>query len=184
MPCHAWKCVPTDEFSVRVTKISSRIGVSWTHSLLFCFWPILTQWIMAILSKGCKPDNFESHKSLKLSFRNVRGLYLSLNQTLLTFLLYVRQTWMTWFNQVKSIDSSNFSVRGYLPLIQKNYITYMHGPAVYVKERLLFARDLSLGNCGFWFIFSTSFTSLSVVLLFPLTITFFIFLLSFWCYFI
>ena len=29
--------VLTDEFSVRVTKIISRIGVSWTHSLLFYF---------------------------------------------------------------------------------------------------------------------------------------------------
>ena len=30
---------------------------------------------MAILSKACKPDNFESHNSLKLSFRNIWGLY-------------------------------------------------------------------------------------------------------------
>ena len=30
--------------------------------------------IMAILSKACKPDNFESHNSLKLSFTNIRGL--------------------------------------------------------------------------------------------------------------
>ena len=30
--------------------------------------------IMAILSKACKPDNFESHNSLKLSFANIRGL--------------------------------------------------------------------------------------------------------------
>ena len=29
--------VTTDEFSVRVTKITSRIGVSWTHSLPFYF---------------------------------------------------------------------------------------------------------------------------------------------------
>ena len=29
--------VTTDEFSVRVTKITSRIGVSWTHSLHFYF---------------------------------------------------------------------------------------------------------------------------------------------------
>ena len=28
---------------------------------------------MAILSKACKPDNFESHNSLKLSFTNIRG---------------------------------------------------------------------------------------------------------------
>ena len=29
--------VTTDEFSVRVTKITSRIGISWTHSLPFYF---------------------------------------------------------------------------------------------------------------------------------------------------
>ena len=32
---------------------------------------------MAILSKACKPDNFESHNSLKLSFMNSRGLRLN-----------------------------------------------------------------------------------------------------------
>ena len=57
---------------------------------------------MAILSKACKLDNFESHNSLKLSFMNMEAFVqillivnLSLNQTLLTFFLYVRQTWMT-----------------------------------------------------------------------------------------
>ena len=29
---------------------------------------------MAILSKSCKPDNFESHNSLKLGFTNIQGL--------------------------------------------------------------------------------------------------------------
>ena len=45
-----------------------------------------------------------------------------------------------------SIDFGNFSVRDYLPLIRKNSVTHMHGLAVYVKEWLYFARDLSLGN--------------------------------------
>ena len=43
-----------------------------------------------------------------------------------------------------SVDSGNFSVRGYLPLIRKDSITHMHGLAVYVKEGLSFAQDLSL----------------------------------------
>ena len=34
---------------------------------LFVFDLFLTQWIMAILSKGCKPGNFKSRNSLKLS---------------------------------------------------------------------------------------------------------------------
>ena len=45
-----------------------------------------------------------------------------------------------------SIDSGNFSVRGYLPLVQGNASTHMHGVAVYVKEGFPFARDLSLEN--------------------------------------
>ena len=45
-----------------------------------------------------------------------------------------------------SIDSGNFSVRGYLPLIRKDSGTHMHGLAVYVKEGLPFARDVSLEN--------------------------------------
>ena len=32
---------------------------------------------MAILSKACKPDNSESHNSLKLSFTNIQGLHLN-----------------------------------------------------------------------------------------------------------
>ena len=35
---------------------------------------------------------------------------------------------------------------GYLPLIRKDSSTHMHGLPVYVKEELLFARNLSLGN--------------------------------------
>ena len=64
---------------------------------------------------------------------------LSLNQILLTFLLYET-------NLDDSIDSSNFFVRGYLPLIRKYSITHMHGLAVYVKEGLPLARDLSPEN--------------------------------------
>ena len=45
-----------------------------------------------------------------------------------------------------SINSGNFSVRGYLPVIRKDTETHMHGLAVYMKEGLPFARDLSLEN--------------------------------------
>ena len=45
-----------------------------------------------------------------------------------------------------SIDSGNFSVRVYLPLIQKDSVTHVHGLAVNVKEGLPFARDFSLKN--------------------------------------
>ena len=47
---------------------------------------------------------------------------------------------------VLSAMFTNFSVKGYLPLIQKDFCTHMHGLAVYVKERLPFVWDLSLEN--------------------------------------
>ena len=37
-------------------------------------------------------------------------------------------------------------MKGYLPLIRKDSSTHMHGLAVYVKEGLPFAWDLSLEN--------------------------------------
>ena len=39
---------------------------------------LLTQGIMAILSKACKPDHFESQNSLKLSFMNIQDLRFNL----------------------------------------------------------------------------------------------------------
>ena len=43
-------------------------------------------------------------------------------------------------------------MRGYLPLIQKDSSTHMHGLAVYVKEGLPFAWDLSLENSADFYI--------------------------------
>ena len=100
---------------------------------------------MAILSKGCKPDNFESHSSLKLSFTNIQCLrsnfvdcesFLESNSP--DILAPCEK------NLDDSIDSGSFPVRGYLPLIRKDSSTHMHGLAVYVKEGLPFVWDLSL----------------------------------------
>ena len=52
----------------------------------------------------------------------------------------------------------------------------MHGLAVYVKEGLPFERDLPLENL---IMFLSGFTSLSALLLFPLSITFFVFMHGF-----
>ena len=93
---------------------------------------------MAILSKGCKPDNFESHSSLKLSFMHFVNCESFLEPNA-PDILALCETKLD-----DSIDSGNFSMRGYLPLIRKDSGTHMHGLAVYLKERLPFARDLSL----------------------------------------
>ena len=113
---------------------------------------------MAILSKGCKPDNFEPHNSLKLCFTNIQGLrsnfvecesFLESNSP---DILALCKT-----NLDDSIDSGNFSVSGYLPLIWKDSTTHMLGLAGYVKEGLPFAWNLSLENSAdsyfcFWLV--------------------------------
>ena len=52
-----------------------------------------------------------------------------------------------------STDSGNLSVNGYRPLIQKDSNTHMHGLAVYAKEGLLFAWDLSLEKSADSYVF-------------------------------
>ena len=100
---------------------------------------------MAILSKVCKPDNHESYNSLKLSFTNIRGLCSNFVECESFFesnspdILARCGT-----NLNDSIDSGNFFVWGYLPLIRKDSVVSIN-LAVYVKG-LPFARDLSLEN--------------------------------------
>ena len=115
VPCRAWKCVPTAISEVPGCHLLWQMSSQWgsqkllqglvSHELaayLSVFNLFLTEWIMAILSKQCKPDSFEPHNFLKLSFRNFLGLHSNfvecesfLESNLLTFLLYARQTWMT-----------------------------------------------------------------------------------------
>ena len=61
---------------------------------------------MAILSKACKPDNFESHNSS--NFVDGESFLESNSPDILTLC----ETKLDG-----SIDSGNFFVRGYLPLI-------------------------------------------------------------------
>ena len=76
---------------------------------------------MGILSKGCKPDNFESYNYLNLSFINICGLcsdFVECKSFLESYspdILVLCES-----NLDDPIDSGNFSVRGYLP-------THMHG---------------------------------------------------------
>ena len=83
---------------------------------------------MTKLSKGCKPDNFESHNSLRLSFTNICGLcsnfvecesFLESNSPNALALCEK--------NLDDSIDSGNFSVTSYLPIIQKELVIVKKG---------------------------------------------------------
>ena len=87
--------VVTDEFSVRITKITSRISV-----------------------KDCKPNNFKRHNSLKLSFAYIRGFRSKLVEC--ESFLESNSPDILALHETKfheSIDSGNFPVRGFLPLI-------------------------------------------------------------------
>ena len=93
----------------------------------FLFNVFLTQRIMVILSKGSEPDNFEPHNSLKLSFTNIRGFhsnFVECESFLESNSLDILALCET--NLYDSIESGNFSVRGYLLLIRKDSITHMH----------------------------------------------------------
>ena len=90
--------------------------------------------------KGCKPDNFESYNSIKLSFTKICGLHSNFDE--FEFFLESNSPDVLALHETNlddSIDSGNFSVMGYLPLIYKGSITHMHGLAVYMKEELPFA---------------------------------------------
>ena len=72
-----------------------------------------TKWIMAILSNGCKPDNFESYNSLQLNVTNIWGLCLNFVEC---------ESFLEWnspdvlalceTNLDDLTDSGNFSVTG------------------------------------------------------------------------
>ena len=81
---------------------------------------------MVILSKGQKSDNFESHKSLKRSFTNILGLRSNFVRCESSIELNAPDILtLCETNLDDSIDSGNFSVTGYLPLIRKDSIICM-----------------------------------------------------------
>ena len=102
---------------------------------------------MAILSKGSKPDNIESHNSIKLSF--YKYLWPSLKFYWMWIFPWIKLSWHSssmWDKLGESIDSGNFSATSYLYIIWKDSITHMYGLAVYVNEGFPFAWYLSLEN--------------------------------------
>ena len=127
---------------------------------------------MAILSKRCKPNNFEPHNSLKLSFTNILDLRSnfvrseSFLETNSPNILSLCET-----NLVDSIFSGNFSVTGYLPLIGKDSDSYAWSSSLSDRRNSFFTGLISRKLCGFLLMFSTTFTSFSVLLLFSLSIT-------------
>ena len=75
---------------------------------------------MAILSKACKPDNFESHDSLKLSFTNIwdlRSNFVDCELFLESFKhscsVWDKPGWLNWFSQFLCERLSSFNLKGF-----------------------------------------------------------------------
>ena len=113
---------------------------------------------MAILSEGCKPGNFEPNNSLKLAYKYFR--------------LSFRFCWLWIFfesnspdifalceaNVDDSIDSGDFSVRGYPPF----YYSYTWSCSLCERRTFFCTGLISRKLCGFLLLFSSGFTSLYV----------------------
>ena len=104
-------------------KLLQRLMSHELTAYLSVFNLFLSWWIMTILSKECKPDNFEPHNSLKLSFMNIWSFHSNFDECESSLEsnspdIPVWQTCDT--NLDNSIDSGNFSMWGYLPLIWKD----------------------------------------------------------------
>ena len=128
----------------------------------------LTLWLITSLQKVCLLLLRFTKQSSHLTMTAQPAVHvLDISQTLklsdCTDILALCDT-----NLDGSIDSVNFSVSGYLPLIRKDSITHMHGLSVSFCMGLI-SRKL----CRFLLTFPTSFTSISVLLLFPLLVTLF-----------
>ena len=120
---------------------------------------------MAILSKACNQiilncTTLTNIRGLRSNFVDCKSFFESNSPDILA--LYET-------NLDDSIDSGNFSVRGYLLLIRKGSSTHIYGLAVYVKAGLPFAWNWE--NYANSYLFLTCFNSLSVLFLFPLSIT-------------
>ena len=157
-------------------------GLSEVHQNYFKDWCLMnsayvsvfnlfsTQWIMVILSKRCKPDNFEPYNSLKVSFTNIRGLHYnfveceSFHKSNSPDIFALCETKLD-----DSIYSGNFSVRGYLPLIQKDSIIHMVLQFMWKKDVFftgLISRKLSLEILTYvfdWLYFTHCHTSFSSI---------------------
>ena len=127
--------------------------------------------------KGCKPGNFESHDSLKLSFMKIRGLcsnFLKHESFLESNSPDILALCETGFDD--AIDSDNFCYG--LSSFNPKGFCYSHAWSCSLcKGRTSFSMGLICRKlCRFLRVFSTGFTSLSVLFLVPLLITFFVFM--------
>ena len=134
----------------------------------FVFNLFLTQWIMAILLERCKPDNFQTQNSLKISFMNIQGLCSNFvecesffESNSLDILALWEQTWMTQL-------ILGISLWGTILFNPKRFYYSYTWSCNLCERRTSFCTGLiSRKLCRFLFVFLSGFTSLSVLLCFP-----------------
>ena len=135
---------------------------------------------MAISSKRRNPDNLESHSSIALSLlifevfvQIQQNVNLSLNQVLLKFLIYVKGTWMTQVIAVFFCKGlSSFNLKGFC-------CSYTCSSSLCESATSCCTRLITIKLGEFLFKFLSGFTSFRIFLLFPLSITLFVFMYSF-----
>ena len=128
----------------------------------------------------------ESHNSLRLSLTNIRGLRLKFSWLRIfpwiklswhSCSVWDKPGWLNWFWQFLCERLSSFNPKGF-------WYSYAWSRSL-CERRTSFCKGLiSRKLCRFLLVFSTGFTSLSVFLLFHLSITFLALVHSFWYYFL
>ena len=131
---------------------------------------------MAIISKACKQDNFESYNSLEHSFTNIWSLCSNfvdlrilpwINISWQSCSVWDKLGWLNWFWQFLCERLSSFNPKG--------FYSYAWSRSLCERRTSFCTGLISRKLCRFLFMFLTGFTSLNVLLLFPLSITFFVF---------
>ena len=146
---------------------SSKIfGVSWTDNIAFCFGLYYQKDVHQITLNPITLKNlalrmFEAFVGILLIVN------LFLNQTLRTFLLYLRHTWMPQLILATSLRG--FNLKGF-------YCLFAWSRSLCERRTSFCMGLISRKVCGFLLMFSTDYISLSVFLLLPLSITFFVFI--------
>ena len=131
---------------------------------------------MATLSKGCKPHNSEPRNSLKLSFASVQGLssnFVKCKSFLESFLNH-KLGWLNWFWQFLCEGLSSFNLKRF-------YFSYAWSCSLCERRTSFCTGRISRKLCRFLLMFSTGFTSLSILILFPLSVIFVV-MHGFWFY--
>ena len=85
---------------------------------------------MAILSTGCKPDDFELYNSLKLSFTNIWGIcsnfadcesFPESNSPNTLALCETKPEWLNWFWQFLGVGLYSFNPKGFYYLLIRSH---------------------------------------------------------------